>query len=114
EGQGLAQYPDRKMYSLTQFCIPFGGGWKWKFKEGYEIIYEVGVRYLLTDYLDDVSTTYVNPELLQVERGRIAAELAYRYNNNPASIEGRKRGNPKVKDWYYMTGFKLLIKLGGE
>ncbi len=26
EGQGLAEYPDRKAYSLTQFTLPFGAG----------------------------------------------------------------------------------------
>lgn len=28
EGQGLPAYPGRKPYSLTQFCLPFGGGMK--------------------------------------------------------------------------------------
>jgi hypothetical protein len=112
EGQGLAAYPDRKMYSLTQFCIPLGGGWKWKINEKYEVSYEIGARYLLTDYLDDVSTTYVDPQALQAERGRIATELAYRQNNSTISIAGKQRGNPKKKDWYYMTGFKILINLG--
>jgi hypothetical protein len=114
EGQGLLEYKGKKMYSLTQFCIPVGGGWKWTFNERYEIIYEFGARYLLTDYLDDVSTSYVNPQILQAERGRIATELAYRQTTGygaGAPIDGRQRGNPKVKDWYYMTGIKLLIKL---
>src|SRR6185369_9427613 len=30
EGQGLAQYPDRKPYHLTQAAIPFGGGIKFR------------------------------------------------------------------------------------
>ncbi|MEO5891495.1 MAG: DUF6089 family protein [Ferruginibacter sp.] len=113
EGQGLAEYPDKKMYSLTQFCIPLGAGWKWKINDKYEVAYEIGGRYLLTDYLDDVSTNYVNPQTLQLERGRIAAELANRQlsaNNRP--IEGTRRGNSKVKDWYYMSGIKFLVNLG--
>jgi hypothetical protein len=112
EGQGLEEYPDKKMYSLTQFCIPLAAGWKWRINETYEIAYEFGIRYLFTDYLDDVSTTYANPVALQAERGRIAAELAYRYTNPPTAVEGKQRGNPKVKDFYYMTGFKVIVNLG--
>ncbi|MEP7141531.1 MAG: DUF6089 family protein [Ferruginibacter sp.] len=112
EGQGLSEFPDRKMYSLTQFCIPFGAGWKFKIGEKYELIYEAGVRYLFTDYLDDVSKNYPDPQALQAERGRIAAELSYRQKNSNIPIDGRQRGNPKVKDWYYMSGFKVLINLG--
>jgi len=113
EGQGLAEYPNRKMYSLTQFCIPFGGGWKLKINEKYDVIYELGFRYLFTDYLDDVSSTsYANPQTLLAQRGPTAVELAFRQNDIPAPNEGNIRGNPKVKDWYYMTGVKLLIKLG--
>ena len=26
EGQGMAEYPDRKPYNLTQMMIPMGGG----------------------------------------------------------------------------------------
>ncbi len=112
EGQGLAAYPGRKMYSLTQFCLPFGGGWKLRFNGKYEIIYELGFRYLFTDYLDDVSTSYANPQTLLAQRGPTAVELAYRQINPSVAKEGNQRGNPKAKDWYYMTGVKLLIKLG--
>jgi len=111
EGQGLEEYPGRKMYSLTQFCIPLGAGWKWRINETYELGYELGVRYLFTDYLDDVSTTYADPVALQAERGRIAAELAYRYVNPPTATAGMQRGNPKVKDFYYFTGFKIVVNL---
>ena len=114
EGQGLIEYKDKKMYSLTQFCIPVGGGFKWAFNDRYEVAFEIGGRYLLTDYLDDVSTSYVNPQVLGAERGRIAVEMANRQINSPAIIDGRQRGNPKVKDWYFLSGFKLLIKLQQE
>ncbi|MEJ7587077.1 MAG: DUF6089 family protein [Ferruginibacter sp.] len=114
EGQGLEQSPKKKMYSLTQFCIPIGGGWKWKINDSYEVAYELGARYLLTDYLDDVSTAYANLQALQAERGRIAAELSYRQNNAVTDIEGKQRGNPKIKDWYYFTGVKFIINLGAN
>ena len=55
EGQGLAAYPSKKPYKLTQFCIPFGGGWKWDLNSKYSIAVEIGYRFMFTDYLDDVS-----------------------------------------------------------
>ncbi len=114
EGQGLEEYPDRRMISMPQLCIPFGGGWKLRLNEKYDVIYEVGIRYLFTDYLDDVSTNYVDPQTLLQERGQKAAELAYRQATMLPSIKGVKRGNPESKDWYYMTGIKLVMKLGKQ
>ena len=119
EGQGLAAYPGRKPYSLTQFCLPFGAGWKWNFSKRYDIIYEIGYRLLFTDYLDDVSKTYVDPQLLLAARGPKAVEVAYRAQHSAGSYPfqegpGDQRGNPNVKDWYFFNGFKLLIHLGKE
>ena len=119
EGQGLAAYPGRKPYSLTQLCLPFGAGWKWTFSKRYDIIYELGYRLLFTDYLDDVSTTYVDPQLLLAARGPKAVEVAYRAQHSAGSYPyqegpGDQRGNPNVKDWYFFSGLKLLIRLGKE
>ncbi len=113
EGQGLSEYPNKKPYSLTGFCLPFGGGWKWELNSVYDLIFEVGYRYLFTDYLDDVSSTYVDAETLLVKKGPKAEELAYRQAVGNG-IEGDIRGNPKVKDWYYFNGIKLLIHLNGK
>lgn len=114
EGQGLAAYPQRKPYSLTQFCLPFGAGWKVKIHERMDIIYELGYRILFTDYLDDVSTTYVDPQVLLAARGPKAVELAYRAKPPFAQGEGDQRGNPGVNDWYFFNGIKLLVRLGKQ
>jgi hypothetical protein len=114
EGQGLAAYPNRKVYSLTQLCIPFGIGWKYKINEKYDLIYELGFRYTNTDYLDDVSSTYADPQILLTSRGPLAEQLAYRQKTPAVATPGNIRGNPEAKDWYYMTGIKFCIKLGEE
>ena len=114
EGQGLAAYPNRAVYSLTQFCVPFGLGWKYKINEKFDLIYELGFRYTNTDYLDDVSTTYADPQILLQSRGPIAEQLAYRQVKPPIATAGNVRGNPEAKDWYYMTGLKFCIKFGEE
>jgi len=42
------------------------------------IAYEIGLRKLFTDYLDDVSTTYVDQATLLAARGPDAVKMAYR------------------------------------
>jgi hypothetical protein len=114
EGQGLADYPQKKPYSLTQFCLPFGAGWKVKIHERMDIIYELGYRVLFTDYLDDVSTTYIDPQKLLAAKGPKAVEVAYRAKPPFPQQEGDQRGNPAVKDWYFFNGIKLLVRLGKQ
>lgn len=116
EGQGLSQYPDRKPYKLTQFAIPFGGGIKLRVTDNVVLGYEIGLRKLFTDYLDDVSTTYVDPVVLAAAKGAKAVEMSYRggelKNGNPAyPPEGSIRGGAKFKDWYYFQGITVSIGL---
>jgi hypothetical protein len=112
EGQGLADYSNRKPYSRTQFCLPFGGGWKMNINKKWDLVYEISYRVLFTDYLDDVSTTYVDPQKLLAAKGPKAVELAYRAKPPFPQGEGDLRGNPNVKDWYFFNGIKLLVHLG--
>ncbi len=115
EGQGLSEYPNRRVYKLTQFCLPIGGGWKMQLNQKWDIVYEMGYRFLTTDYLDDVSTTYADPQTLLLKRGPKTVELAYRRELVPLPTNKEvKRGNPKVKDGYFFSGIKLLIDLGRE
>jgi len=113
EGQGLIAYPDRKKYSLFQVCIPFGLGWKLKLKNKWEISYEFGYRIVFTDYLDDVSTTYVSLKNLSELVSDEAAAMSYR-KQSPFMEEGEARGNSKVKDMYFLTGIKLAVPIGKQ
>ena len=112
EGQGF--YDNRKPYKLTQFAIPFGGGIKYTVSDNIKLGIEVGLRKLFTDYLDDVSTTYIDPNLLLTNRGPKALELSFRggeidnTETYPANLT--KRGEPKNKDWYYFTGLTLSYR----
>ena len=63
EGQGFAEYPDRKEYSLIQKELLFGGGVKYYLNESMYVGFEVLHRKTFTDYIDDVSTKYINPAL---------------------------------------------------
>ncbi len=75
----------------------------------------MGYRFLTTDFLDDVSTTYADPQILLLRRGAKAVQLAYRREAVPL-LSNKKitRGNPEVKDGYFFSGIKLLIHLGEE
>lgn len=110
EGEGLSEY-SRKNYSLTQPCIPIGFGFKMNQGKTWELNFEFGYRWLFTDYLDDVSKTYVSIETLNLKKGPEAAELSYRKVNTPFTEEGYPRGNPKVKDYYFFSGIKVAYKL---
>jgi opacity protein-like surface antigen len=116
EGQGLEIYPDRQPYKLTQFAIPFGGGVKLRVSDNVVIAYEIGLRKLSTDYLDDVSRTYVDRDVLLAARGINAVEMSYRGDelkdgNTTYPDAGTLRGGAKQKDWYYFQGININIGL---
>jgi hypothetical protein len=115
EGEGLAQYPNRKPYALTQLAIPFGGGIKFRINDRVVLSYEIGMRKTFTDYLDDVSTTYVDQATLLAARGPEAVEMAWRGNQvkggGPYPPDGTIRGGAKQKDWYYTSGLRVTIAL---
>ncbi len=113
EGQGF--YKDRKDYKLQKVAIPFGGGMQWALSQTKRIALEVGIRKTFTDYLDDVSTTYVDAALLAQKRGSTAVSLAYRAvelpNASPYPADGSKRGNPDTKDWYFFSGVSFRFSI---
>ncbi|MEY3368543.1 MAG: hypothetical protein RI973_1698 [Bacteroidota bacterium] len=110
EGQGLPQYPERGApYKLNTFSIPFGLGIKYALSDKINIGLEIGARRAFTDYLDDVSTTYVSYEELLSGRGELAAALGNRTGElagaEPVSVEtGTRRGDNNANDWFFILG----------
>ncbi len=115
EGEGLPQYPGQKPYNETQLSIPIGGGIKFRVSENVVLAWEVGFRKTFTDYVDDVSTFYVDQATLQNAKGPLAVEMAYRANElkggAPYPPSGTIRGGSKYKDIYYYTGIRVSIAL---
>ncbi len=105
EGQGLAAFPDRRPYNLTQFAIPLGAGLKYALNDAWNVGIEAGIRVTFTDYIDDVSLTYPGRELLLENGGELAANLSDR------SVDGRaagiSRGNAGVNDYYFFGGVTI-------
>ncbi|HLG39312.1 MAG TPA: DUF6089 family protein, partial [Chitinophagaceae bacterium] len=117
EGQGLADFPTQKPYKLTQFAIPFGAGFKYALNDNINIGIEFSQRKTFTDYLDDVSSFYVDDGKLLAAKGPKAVEMAYRGLSNPNASagypsHGEQRGTPSEMDWYYFTGINIEMKFG--
>ena len=113
EGQGTSANHNAP-YHLIQPCIPFGIGLKTNFSKAVCLAIEWGMRKTFTSYLDDVSGTYVDPNLLLQARGvngPIAVALADRsLSTDKAADVGAQRGNGKA-DWYSFAGLMLTIQL---
>ncbi len=114
EGQGLPMYPDRKQYSLVNMAFPFGGGFKFFIGKTLMVTPEIGFRYTNTDYIDDVSKSYVNMDTLQAYKGKLARAMSFRGNtakswdnNNPNY--GYQRGDSKANDWYWFTNITVTV-----
>ena len=114
EGQGLSQYTDRKVYSLVNVGVPLGGGVKVMIGKTVMLSGEIGFRYTATDYLDDVSKTYVNLDTLQKYKGKQSVDLSFRTDETPnwdGNYPNDKfvRGDNKSKDWYWFAGINVAI-----
>ena len=121
EGQGFAEYPDRKTYQLTQINITAGGGIKYEINSIFNARLEFVHRFLFTDYLDDVSNyDYVDPTLfykyLTPNKAAIAQQLYNRTNElKPGDLtyfNNIQRGDPKNKDSYFTIQLKVGLMLG--
>ena len=96
-----------RTYSPISLVAPFGVGFGYRQSERLNFNLTIGYRYAFTDYLDDVSTTYQNPNSFS---DPIALELQYRGDEIPFGRKGSIRGNPKSKDGYMIVGLKCEYK----
>ena len=113
EGQGIQGYP-RRPYKLMQFAIPLGAGIKFAISEKIRLGFEVEMRKLFTDYLDDVSTTYADVGDLYSAKGYLAVDMAFRGDEvgNPVyPSKGEQRGGERFKDMYYTVGAHLTYRI---
>jgi len=116
EGQGSSLYPDRKQYGSMAICIPFGGGIKYAFNERINFAFEVLHRFTNTDYLDDVSTTYVDPSIFPANPNGSLSDAQLLYDRSyeigePIGIVDRQRGNSKQKDQFVTAMFHITFNL---
>jgi Domain of unknown function (DUF6089) len=116
EGQGSNLYPDRKPYSSMAISIPFGAGIKYSLNERINIGFEIVHRFTTTDYLDDVSKTYVDPSVFppnpdgSPSNALLLSDRSYEVGE-PIGIPGRQRGNSKQKDQFATAMFTISFNL---
>lgn len=122
-----------KPYKLIQLAIPIGVGVRFKVHDVVDVSAELGLRYLLTDYIDDVSQNYVDLGVLDSE---LARALSYRGNElTKADIQrspvtarngavynvingyghehaGNMRGKEQNNDFFMVTTFRISYIMG--
>lgn len=118
EGQGFAEYPDRKPYKLKQINLPVGGGILYKVSPMINFRAECVYRILNTDYLDDVSTKYIDNSLYAKYFSGEQLNMALTLQDRQTEISGGHpaitndiRGNPAKNDAYFSFNFKIGILL---
>lgn len=117
EGQGSALYPDREQYSSTAISIPFGVGLKYALNDRINIGFEILHRFTNTDYLDDVSKTYVDAAAVFPTNPDGSPSQAFLLHDRsyevgePIGIPGRQRGNDRQKDQFVTAQFHVTFNL---
>ncbi len=116
EGQKAGKKADPKRYRLNQLSVPFGAGVRLNIAKKVGFSIEWGLRKTWTDYLDDISSVYIDKGLLANQNGPLAAIMSDRsVKNDPQYANtGRMRGNVRNKDWYSFVGIILTIELPGK
>lgn len=124
-----------KSYKLIQPAIPFGLGVRFRLNEVIDFSGELGFRYLFTDYIDDVSQSYVDLGVFGDDE--LAKAMSYRSNEiidnasqrqpNVSMVDGKTynllpgygaeftgniRGNKNDRDIYMVTTLRLTYILG--
>ena len=93
-------------YAPFTAVIPLGAGVKLMVSPYFNLVLEGGYRLTFTDYLDDVSTVYVDQATFT---DPIAASLADRGPELGGELRsvGTKRGNPGFNDAYFILNAKV-------
>lgn len=107
EGQGT-ELSNLDKYKRFQISMPIGLGFKLNVKKRLSVSIEYGARLTFTDYLDDVSGTYVDPNQLAAINGDFAAQ----FSKGQGRTVGSRRGDGAFNDWYMFFGLGITYKLG--
>jgi hypothetical protein len=119
EGQGLPG-SEAKDYSLVQFCVPLGIGFKYPINREWAIGLEYSITKTFTDYIDDVSTVYYDNDAIRAAYGDVAAyfadpsttptrEAPIKGGTNP----GEKRGETTYNDAFMFAWLNISYKITG-
>lgn len=120
EGQNIS-YKDpvsgkvRKPYGSMAVCIPIGLGIKYNINDRMNLSFQIAQRLTTTDYLDDVSTTYVGSDKFldasnNLTTAGILQDRSYEKGTS-IGVEGRQRGWSKQKDQYVIAEVGITFNI---
>ncbi|WP_118972600.1 type IX secretion system protein PorG [Taibaiella koreensis] len=115
EGQNTEEFKNRK-YKPYSICLPVGAGIKYWLGPGVNFSAEIVNRFTFTDYMDDVSNTYVGADrfLANPKNPSVASQLQDRsitVDGQKLGRAGKQRGDNASKDQYLMVQFSLSFQL---
>ena len=121
EGQGFAEYPDRKPYKLNQIDIPLGLGVKYDLGSALSLRAEFVYRKLSTDYLDDAHSLYYDDPTLyanyftgaKLTNALLLNNREYELDPTYPSIT-HERANPNNKDAFFTFNVKIGYTFGRQ
>ena len=121
EGQGFNEYPDRKPYKLSGINFPLGAGIKYELTSNLNLRAELVYRILDTDYLDDVSTNYIDVNLYpnyftgaKLNNAFLLNDRQYELDPTHITNPGDQRGNPGNNDAFFTFNLKVSYLFGRE
>jgi hypothetical protein len=95
-------------YASTSICYPIGMGIKYNFYRNFNVGLEVGYRFTNTDYLDDVSKTFIGTD--NFIPGTTDYILQDRSLTLPRlGIAGQQRGFSEQNDQFIFAELTLSI-----
>lgn len=119
--QPLRTEGQQTAYSLIQPAIPVGFGLFYTFSRLHRFGWQIGWRYTFTDYIDDVSGFYPDPDDLDSDLARALSNRTGDVAENPISedlassyTKGGVRGNPETKDSYLTTSLTYSYVIRGR
>lgn len=101
-----------KSEKKSSFTLPFGAGYKIKYRHNWVISAEVGFRYTQTDNLDNSFASYDDFTFVTepgLDQDPFRQEIIRR---NVSAVESRQVGNTSNNDWYVFTGITLTYTFG--
>ena len=116
EGQNYEEYKDRR-YGRTALCFPIGLGIKYWMSKGITLGVEIANRSTSTDYLDDVSTTYIGKDKFvdtspspYPSPASVLQDRSTEVSNTALGIPGRQRGVSTTKDKYMLIQVTMSFR----
>lgn len=100
-------------YSRLTAVIPYGLGVRYFLKHNLNLNLEIGWRKTFSDYIDDVSTTYIDNNSFSDPIAKALADRGPEIGE-PVRPEGSKRGDPSNKDAYMLLSIKVEYYLNNS